>query len=119
MRVIGSALREQMTSLRPENRDGRRFAGWADLLGSESLQLYSLEALASAPQSSADAQLQQSVERLPQGAEPFLTFLGLAAQAGRLSEARLSALVTHKAILATLREAAQGRVDELALGAGS
>lgn len=39
----------------------------------------------------------------------YIWFLGLAAEAGRISESRLRAMIGHEGILAPLREAAVGR----------
>lgn len=92
----------------------RYAAAWADILASDSLQQYAMEALADvADWRQPNIQLDMSPRsgNLELAGEPmqwFSAFLAWAAISGEVSEARLSTLITHESILAPLRVMAEG-----------
>ena len=104
--VIGSAF-EALVSFWPR---GRSDQGWLDLLDSDSLQQYAMDATAPAPHLSHSTPQQQAVGASLQESEHFLWGLALAARGGKISDARLSTLLTHEGILAPLRAAPKGSV---------
>lgn len=80
LEVVNDALRGHIDNLAPDSSFDGLFAGWDDLLGSESLQQYAMDGLpgqASPPQQSANLPPPQN--------DDFLIYLGRAAEAGHIS----------------------------------
>ena len=104
--IVGPALRvlfvmvSQLQGFEPE------FGCWAALTGSDSLQQYAIEALAQAPPRGLSAE--QLAKLPPADVEPFGLLLSFAANAGKISFARTSALVMNAGIAARLRAIAEG-----------
>lgn len=108
---VGEAVQSFADNLQPGSKYGRGVAAWTDVVGSDSLQQYAMDALtpqiweASPSQSLTPEQL---VQRQSQsGMEPFMSLLTAAAAEGKLCETRLRALLTHDSLLAPLRAAAE------------
>lgn len=108
---IADAINMHVCYLASRDAEGQIFEGWLELLGSDSVQQYALEALAPLPDSSEATPLLHSLGPWSQRQFPFLTFLNLAAGAGKMCGARLRALAFHEGILSHPREAAAGRLE--------
>lgn len=107
MLIIALALEAHVLCLDPNKADGWHFnLGWTDWLAAGSLQRYALKALA-------DESLWSTLDTEQAGAyqDHLMQFLASAALAGKMSESRLSSLLTHQEILAPLREVGEGRGD--------
>lgn len=99
--IVRSAF-SAVASYWPHERNGQSLRGWLELLDSDSLQQYAMDAIAPAPPSSHSTPQQPSLGALLQQSEPFLWGLAFAAKGGKMSQTRLSALLTHEGILASL-----------------
>jgi hypothetical protein len=108
VQLIFESLKVHIHALRPGNDGRRHFAGWTDMLGSDSLQRVSMEAILPASPSS---QLPLPAVEAVQDTAALVGFLVDAALAGQVSEARLSALLTHEVLIALLKASAEGRAD--------
>jgi hypothetical protein len=96
--VVSAALWVHLRHIRTCSAADPHLAGWLDLLGSERLQQFAMDAL-EMPEPS----------ETPNVREPLIMFFAEAAKVGKLSEARMSTLLTHEQVLASLMAAAEGR----------
>lgn len=107
LNLIGTAVYEHMDFLGPCNADGRQFSGLYEMFGSESLQQFAVEVLAVETASSRPSLPPEEAQQL----EISRRVLVVAAEGGKISEARLSSLLAHEGILAPLQALAEGRAD--------
>ena len=107
---VGNAM-SLYPEVRPGNEGGLLFPDWPAWVASDSLQRFAMEGLGPAlPSSQSPAPLQR-VRPPSHDITSFVWFLSAAAKEGRLSDARMSALLAHECVLAPLRDVAAGRID--------
>ena len=104
------------SDVRPGNEGGLLFPDWPAWVASDSLQRFAMEVLGPALPSSQSPAALQRVRPPSHHTSPFVWFLSAAAREGRLSSARMIALLTHECVLAPLRDVAAGRMDIKGMG---
>ena len=101
-----------LDALKPGNASGRIFAGWADLVSSDILEQYAMDAPVPAPPSRQSLPLRQPPgSTAPEAAGQTLEFLCHAADLNGMEEPRMSALIVHEGIVLHLRAAAEDRPE--------